>query len=442
MAPEYARLPTTSSTTSITTTIPASSSSSKKPSTFCIIFPLLALTALVSSVLTAYSPSLVAHLVKQHQQTFQSSPPTPPSSAASSAPPAAAAGWKRIASEANWRNSAAYRTRYASCPLLDTQDKCEQARYDRLLAWEWTNDNSNGIDNKKGRADLTPLPPGRRARDVALKCLAGKTLGLSGDSLSRQSFHSLACLLHADGASLAISKSGSLDVVQATFENTSSSLPVTLLWTGDSLNPYLLAYTGNRPEPTINYTTLHPTLTELLTHSPDYLVLNTGLWVDASSFRSRVLDFYQAYTKIIRSALALLLPSKKLDLSDGDGEPTTQTQKTTRIVFRTSPMRHFQNGDYSSDGSCPNLVPRFNASATTYYGGFAETLQNAKLNEILSDAGPSVAVLDAAEIAFARADAHRSEKDCSHYCLPGVPDFWNEVLLQSIWETCEEEYDE
>ncbi|KAJ3162523.1 hypothetical protein HDU88_006682 [Geranomyces variabilis] len=395
MAPEYARLPTTSSTSSITTTtIPASSSSSKKPSTFCILFPLLALTALVSSVLTAYSPSLVAHLVKQHQQTFQSSPPTPHSSAASASSllPAAAAGWKRIASDANWRNSAAYRTRYASCPLLDTQDKCEQARYDRLLAWEWTNDNDNGNGNgndNKERADLTPLPPGRRARDVALKCLTGKTLGLSGDSLSRQSFHSLACLLHADGATLSISKSGSLDVVQATFENTSSSsLPpvTTLLWTGDALNPYLLAYTGNRPEPTINYTTLHPTLTELLIHSPDYLVLNTGLWVDASSFRSRVLDFYQAYTKIIR----------------------------------------------------------FNASATTYYGGFAETLQNAKLKEILNDAGaPSVvAVLDAAEIAFARADAHRSEKDCSHYCLPGVPDFWNEVLLQSIWETCEEESDE
>ncbi|KAI8587707.1 GDSL/SGNH-like acyl-esterase family found in Pmr5 and Cas1p-domain-containing protein [Geranomyces variabilis] len=433
MAPEYARLPTASSTSSISTT-----TSSKKPSTFCIIFPLLALTALVSSVLTAYSPLLVAHLVEQQSQSSSATPPSSAASSASSASsvsPAAAAGWKRITSKANWRNSAAYRTRYASCPLLDTQDKCEQARYDRLLAWEWTNDN-------KERADLTPLPTGRRARDVALKCLAGKTLGLSGDSLSRQSFHSLACLLHADGATLSISKSGSLDVVQATFENT-SSLPVTLLWTGDSLNPYLLAYTGNRPEPTINYTALHPTLTELLTHSPDYLVLNTGLWVDASSFRSRVLDFYQAYTKIIRSALALLLPPKKLD----NDEPTTQTQtqKTTRIVFRTSPMRHFQNGDYSSDGSCPDLVPRFNASATTYYGGFAETLQNAKLKEILSDArGPGgvVAVLDAAEIAFARADAHRSEKDCSHYCLPGVPDFWNEVLLQSIWETCEEESDE
>ncbi|KAJ3176636.1 hypothetical protein HDU87_004964 [Geranomyces variabilis] len=426
MAPEYARLPTSNSSSSLTSTTIASSSS-KKPSTLCIIFPLLALTALVSSVLTAYSPSLVAHLAKQQQQQQpqSTSSPIPPYATSVSATTSSQPSWKRIASDTNWRNSAAYRTAYASCPLLDTQDKCEQARYDRLLAWEWTTNNANDDGLLRDDDDLLAPPGGRtrrrRPRDVVEKCLAGRTLGFSGDSLSRQSFHSLACLLHADGATLSISKSGSLDVVRASFVNTSSA-PVTLLWTGDSLNPYLLAYTGSRPEPTINYTTLHPTLTELISANLDYLVLNTGLWVDASSFRSRVQDFYQAYTQIIRSALALLLPQLE--------------SQHAKLIFRTSPVRHFQNGDYSSDGSCPDLVPNFNASAITYFGGFAETLQNEKLKEILA-ATPGVSMLDAAEIAFARADAHRSETDCSHYCLPGVPDFWNEVLLQSIWDTCE-----
>ncbi|KAJ3148025.1 hypothetical protein HDU86_007593 [Geranomyces michiganensis] len=378
-----------------------------------------------------YSPSLAARLAEAAQ----------PSSSSSSAT-SLSQGWTRTPTATNWRSSPQYRARYASCPLLDHQDQCEQARYDRLLAWEWTSKQET----------LTPLPTNRRPSHVANKCFSGKTIAFSGDSLSRQSFHSFACLFHADGAQISLAKrdssgggggggSSSLDAVTVT---TLNKTQFTILWTGDALNPYLLAYTGNRPEPTIDFAKLHPSLHDLLStqQSVSWLVLNTGLWVDASSFRSRVMDFYQAYTKIIESALALLIPKLK--------------DKKTSLIFRTSPVRHFQNGDYATDGSCPDLVPTNtsttspSSSSSRYYGGFAETLQNEKLKQIIknhnkdaqtttstTDAMTPVTVLDAAEIAFARADAHRSERDCSHYCLPGVPDFWNEVMLQNIWNTCE-----
>jgi hypothetical protein len=33
----------------------------------------------------------------------------------------------------------------------------------------------------------------------------------------------------------------------------------------------------------------------------------------------------------------------------------------------------------------------------------------------------------------ARIDAHISRKDCSHYCLPGIPDLWLDMAITQLW---------
>ncbi|KAI9004343.1 hypothetical protein DFJ74DRAFT_693123 [Hyaloraphidium curvatum] len=47
-------------------------------------------------------------------------------------------------------------------------------------------------------------------------------------------------------------------------------------------------------------------------------------------------------------------------------------------------------------------------------------------------------IMDAAEISMPRGAAHRQGGDCSHYCLPGVPDAWAGVLLRMVWDRCGE----
>lgn len=52
--------------------------------------------------------------------------------------------------------------------------------------------------------------------------------------------------------------------------------------------------------------------------------------------------------------------------------------------------------------------------------------------------GPGVRLLDITKLSLLRKDAHPSlyglpgRTDCSHWCLPGIPDFWNQILFAFI----------
>ncbi|KAJ3006173.1 hypothetical protein HKX48_000259 [Thoreauomyces humboldtii] len=419
MVVHYEPLASIATTHSSSTNPPSSTRRSPRrrftiPIPLGILLSLLALTGL-AAFLRTYSPSLRLRLTSESV----SSPPSPVV-ALDQGSGKGTGNWTRTSTP---YRSAAFLSRYASCPLLDGQDRCDADRYDRLLRWRWS-----------GTGDLAGLAEGVRVRDVVARCLNDETVGISGDSLSRQSFHSLACLFHAEGADLTVSRTDDgLDRVVATWphrddddDDQAGPISTTLLWTGDDLNPYLLAYTGTRPTPTISTTELHPKLQVLLSsHAPVHVILNAGLWMDASSFRSRTQDFYQAFTTAIRGVLSLLHPR--------------YTAAGTRVHLRTTPFRHFEGGDYDSDGRCGAWTPRFGSVPEDYYNGFAETLQNrqvVRLVEGLVGAEGRVTVLRADEVAKARRDAHRSDKDCSHYCLPGVPDAWNEVFLNRVWEEC------
>lgn len=40
--------------------------------------------------------------------------------------------------------------------------------------------------------------------------------------------------------------------------------------------------------------------------------------------------------------------------------------------------------------------------------------------------------VDQESVTRARLDAHVSDKDCSHYCLPGIPDIWADLLITQL----------
>ena len=75
---------------------------------------------------------------------------------------------------------------------------------------------------------------------------------------------------------------------------------------------------------------------------------------------------------------------------------------------------------------------------TSYPGGLPPALD--VLKKVLSTVKKPVTLLDITMLSLLRKDAHPSMyglggptgMDCSHWCLAGVPDTWNEILYNLI----------
>lgn len=105
-----------------------------------------------------------------------------------------------------------------------------------------------------------------------------------------------------------------------------------------------------------------------------------------------------------------------------------------KAFFRTISPRHFHNGDWNTGGTCNNTAP---------LTGGSEVLQDESSDKVVESAvrGTKVKILDITAISQLRDEAHMSGysirptqgiNDCLHWCLPGVPDTWNELLIAQI----------
>ncbi|OMO56110.1 PC-Esterase [Corchorus olitorius] len=96
-----------------------------------------------------------------------------------------------------------------------------------------------------------------------------------------------------------------------------------------------------------------------------------------------------------------------------------------QVFFRTISPRHFFKGEWNTGGTCDNTIPLTRGS---------EVLQEESMDKVVADAvnGTRVKILDITALSDLRDEAHVSHygknADCVHWCLPGVPDTWNELL--------------
>ncbi|MFQ6662628.1 hypothetical protein Gotur_030416, partial [Gossypium turneri] len=116
----------------------------------------------------------------------------------------------------------------------------------------------------------------------------------------------------------------------------------------------------------------------------------------------------------------------------------------TKVYFRTFAPVHFRGGDWRTGGSCHlETLPELGTTLVP-----SETWE---LLEIVKDVlsphsntshGIKFDILNITQMTAPRKDGHASlyylgpkespapihRQDCSHWCLPGVPDAWNELL--------------
>ncbi|CAN1762700.1 Protein trichome birefringence-like 6, partial [Linum perenne] len=115
--------------------------------------------------------------------------------------------------------------------------------------------------------------------------------------------------------------------------------------------------------------------------------------------------------------------------------------RKTRVFFRSSAPSHFRGGQWNSGGHCTEATLPLNG--TMGMSGDYEKTKATK--EIIKNMSTPVTLLDITGLSEYRIDGHPSVygkrpenrhgskvQDCSHWCLPGVPDIWNELLYYHL----------
>ncbi|KAF6170962.1 hypothetical protein GIB67_014779 [Kingdonia uniflora] len=112
------------------------------------------------------------------------------------------------------------------------------------------------------------------------------------------------------------------------------------------------------------------------------------------------------------------------------------TLNKTQVFFRSSAPSHFKGGQWNSGGHCrEGIRPLNNASNTNQPEKYLIA------EEVIKQMKTRVTFLNITSLSEFRIDGHPSiygkipaketpsrAQDCSHWCLPGVPDTWNELL--------------
>ncbi|RRT57656.1 hypothetical protein GW17_00049162 [Ensete ventricosum] len=275
--------------------------------------------------------------------------------------------------------------------------------------------------------------------------MQNKTIALIGDSLGRQQFQSLMCMASGGETSPEVEDVGKdYGLVKApgalrpdgwAYRFPTTNTTILYYWSASlcELEPL------NKSDPATHYALhLDRPVTFLKQHlwRFDVLVLNTGHHWNREKFRGNRWEMYAGGVPITDGELADMRNAKNLTLHSIATWVDSQLLQHPQLkaFVRTMSPRHFVNGDWNTGGSCDNTVP---------LAGGSEVLQDRSSDPVVEDAvkGTSVTLLDITSLSQLRDEGHISKytlkastgmQDCLHWCLPGIPDTWNELLYAQI----------
>nr|GLL45476.1 protein trichome birefringence-like 42 [Ipomoea trifida] len=310
----------------------------------------------------------------------------------------------------------------SKCPFLSDQVSCQRngrpdSEYEK---WSWE---ASGC-----------VVPSFNATDM-LERLRGKRVIIVGDSLNRNQWESLACLLYSaipSSRAIVSVQSGSYKVFKAKDYNVS----VEFYW-----SPFLVQLDSNQAgsPKVLRLDKLDPSSKRW--KGAEIMVFNTGHWWTHRG-KLKAWDLFQYEEKLtdemgIESAFKLAMQTWGKWIDDNI-DPT----KTT-IFFRSiSPEHHGQHWCYNetkpiidvSDMTVfPEPLRKIVERTVSNLKTRVRYLNITKLSQYRKDAHPTVyARKNGKQMIEKKLNPKETYSDCSHWCLPGLPDTWNRLLYASM----------
>ncbi|XP_023893525.1 protein trichome birefringence-like 3 [Quercus suber] len=322
-----------------------------------------------------------------------------------------------------------------SCPYLDRQVSCvKNGRLDSdYQHWEWQPE------------DCT-LP--RFNQELALKKLRDKRLLFVGDSLQRGQWQSLVCMVESiipeDKKSMKRGRSHSV------FKAKEYNATIEFYWA-----PFLVESNsderiiGDPKQRILKVDSVSKHAQHWL--GVDILVFNTYVWW-MSGLRIKSLwgsfsngeEGYEELDAPVAYRIGLKTWANWVD--------STVNPNKTRVFFTTMSPTHTRSEDWNRKGGLKCFNETKPVMKKKHWGTGSDKRIMSVVNSVVGKMKVPITFLNITQISEYRIDAHSSiytetggrllnkeeradpmhHADCIHWCLPGVPDTWNQIFLAHL----------
>ncbi|CAN1327372.1 Protein trichome birefringence-like 37 [Linum perenne] len=299
----------------------------------------------------------------------------------------------------------------SSCPYIDDQFDCEKfGRPDRqYLKYSWLPDSCS------------------LARFDGVEFLGrwrGKKIMFVGDSLSLNMWESLACMIY-----------GSIPNVKTKFFRSGTFSYVTFLDYSVTVymyrTPYLVDIVQEKAGKVLDLNSIRAGNAWT---GMDVLVFNSWHWWTHTGPKSQGWDFIRDGSSLYKDMDRLDAFNKGLNTwakwVDNNVDPSK-----TKVFFQGISPSHYQGQEWNQPKkNCNGEAEPL--SGSSYPAGAPPAA--AVVNKVLTTMKTQVYLLDITTLSQLRKDAHPSSygggpgTDCSHWCLPGLPDTWNQLLSAAL----------
>ncbi|CAM0904287.1 unnamed protein product [Alopecurus aequalis] len=316
-----------------------------------------------------------------------------------------------------------------TCPTMPVSKNC--GKYGKpmdYVNWRW----------KPQGCELARFEP-----QLFLNIVQGKTLAFAGDSMGRNQMESLLCLLSQVEAPTKVH--GSTDDRFTTWHFRSHNFTLMALWTKFLIEESQKEINGTLVEShDMHLDKLDARLAANL-HEINILVLSSSRWFFRTNYLyeegKRIGCIYCSEDNITSfSVISAIQRAFRTALGNLNSRQESRLQLT---VVRTATPAHFENGYWNTGGTCNRTEPVGGGTSTSISEWEIRNVQVEEANRAQKEnehkGGMNVEILDITKAMSMRPDAHpglhwdnqwmRGYSDCSHWCLPGPIDMWNELLL-------------